>query len=108
MKLRPRASNSLDAKFRRAGSGNESEVLAGAEGWATVPVSETLGSARGLQKVPSGVTAEQSVCKHYCRILCAQVGSSSGLSHACSYKHTGLTEKQCKVEMTGRFHFSIS
>lgn len=70
-----------------------------------MPVSETLGSARGLRKVLPGFTAELSVRKHYCRILCAQVGSSSGSSHVRSYKHTGLTEKQCKVEMTGGFHF---
>lgn len=70
-----------------------------------MPVSETLGSARGLRKVLPGFTAELSVRKHYCRILCAQVGSSSGSSHVRSCKHTGLTEKQCKVEMTGGFHF---
>lgn len=108
MKLSPRAWKSLDAKFRRAGSGNESEAPTGAEGWAAVPESETLGCARGLQRVPPGHTAEGSGCKHYCSILGARGSLSSGLPRVSPPKHTGLTGKQCKVEMTGGFHFSIS
>lgn len=30
------------------------------------------------------------------------------LSHVCTYVHTGLTGKQCKVQMTGGFHFLLS